>query len=1800
MATRDAILATIEDWRAKLLDLTKRNRLINCRIGPKAAIELLHPAPVKIWDDLVNRDSALTFALKTRLVDTSNLLKTTKPSEEGAGIPDESLDDTPERRSVPLDLCLSSAKLKPDHILTELTDARLTTVLKRLAVNARTSIEEQGVNILYVAFGGLQWYEAPHSNEMLFAPLLLLPVTLTRPSVGDLWTLRPHENEIVENQCLKEMLRSSFRLQLPAYAHEDDNDTAADPFEYFKRIKRYLARKEAANRWQVLPRIVLQTFSFQKIAMWEDLGKNSKRVASHVICRSLAGDVEGMSFGADGLPSPSEFDDRISPLDVHSILDSDSSQLEAIVAAKHGVNLVLDGPPGTGKSQTIANIIAECLATNKSVLFVSEKVAALDVVKRRLDAQNLGDFCLECHSHKANKKKILEELNRCLSLSAERYRDQTTSLNELAQVRARLNSYVKAIHERKGTLAASPFHIHGRLAAIKDARQTRARVPDPLAIGEVELREIERLCSRLPKYDPIIAEYEKHPWNGLQSESFSFEFHDKVESTLSGLADGVERLIPHIGLLSQFGISDSTPRFDELPSAIELAQELLAYPLLPADWFKGDAASLAQSILSLHHAERKFDSIAATVREFDIERGPVSRDLEEVIKSFGRDPYLRSIQLSQATTLRQLKQQVGMSLDNVGHFRQSVVSLREEVAEFSNHFGFKISSNSSLGVLHKLVDLEAIIEGTGHLRMAWFESARRDELLELKAKCQDDIQTINAIAAQHSDKWATIAFEDFGVNVAQRAVEFEPFWCRIWAMINGRWRKFSEECLHVYRSDPPQTVALILDDLRLLRDYHRRNSRVRELVARHQDNLLFDSKGQPDWDALHNGLDVIERLQSLIKIPDELKQHLCFGRTINRSALHDSAIIIREKLAQLNDQAEEMSKYFSLGELGERRTDYKCYSSSDLETQLKAAEDALIDFKNALAVIESHLIQEVDIAVESIPGAIGRLDSTLEQQNVVTNCRSTLLGISGTNGNIVSPNGVSDQDVSAANVTIELIRRYSVRPAIRAIPVVSDAGTREQVRHATTAAESILGELKPYWANLCQLFRTDNPVSTGITLGGLSVQDLANWSRQLYRQMDSLEQWVELQTIRSELDNRGLSAIFTELLESRLPSTGIVDAFRAKFYRQWLDSAYANDPVLRKFQVDEHEELLAAFRSLDRDSIDGAYKRIRMKLLEDPQRPRIGGLNAPPSSELGILLREASRKRPRMPLRQLFRKIPQILLRVKPCVMMSPLAVSTFLDSPELEFDIVIFDEASQVRPYDAIGAIYRGKQLLVAGDQKQLPPTRFFDALDTDSDRDESDEDDDDAGSLSDFESILDKCCSLGMPRKRLRWHYRSRRESLITFSNRFIYDNELITFPSVLDTQGASAVTHHYVSQGRWVPNKSGGGFNPVEAEELVKLAVQQLEQEPGKSLGIITFNQHQQMEVLDQLNEMRKNRPDLIELLSESRDEPVFVKNIETVQGDERDVIILGVVYGFNAENKFAMRFGPVNQQGGERRLNVAVTRARHKTIVVSSFQADQIDLKRTNSRGVQLLRNYLDFAGRGVEALDAASSEGGDSQSDSEFEAAVEAALKGQGLDVRRQIGCSGFRIDLAVVHPERPGRYILGIECDGATYHSSATARDRDRLRQEILEDLGWRFCRIWSTDWIRNPERQIKRVIAAYKEAIALTDDGDVGNVPSESAEPVDERPEQPVLLKIAKSTVRQSTYSNIEEVPEDVIQNAVMQILQQCGRTTRDDLIRAVARQLGFQRTGRKIQDRIDRSIEKLAHRKHVSWGAEGDISAS
>lgn len=577
-------------------------------------------------------------------------------------------------------------------------------------------------------------------------------------------------------------------------------------------------------------------------------------------------------------------------------------------------------------------------------------------------------------------------------------------------------------------------------------------------------------------------------------------------------------------------------------------------------------------------------------------------------------------------------------------------------------------------------------------------------------------------------------------------------------------------------------------------------------------------------------------------------------------------------------------------------------------------------------------------------------------------------------------------------------------------------------------------------------------------------------------------------------------------------------------------------------------------------------------------------------------MHECNKKARHLPLRTLFQRIPNMMKRLKPCVMMSPLAVSTYLDSGQIQFDLVIFDEASQVRPFDAVGAIYRGRQLVVAGDQKQMPPTTFFDRMGVEDDLDEIDEESETVN-LRDYESILDVCLSIGMPRKRLRWHYRSESEQLIAFSNYHFYDNDLVTFPSARDGDGARAVQHILVGDGRWRTGSSGG-FNDLEARRTVELIFEHYENNPEKSLGVITFNKRQQVAVLDYLYEALKERPDMEEFCSESVEEALFVKNLENVQGDERAVILLSMAYGKDQNEKFNKRFGPLNRQGGERRLNVAITRAREKVIFISSVQSRDLDLSPSAAIGAHLLKSYLEYAERGIESLGADRHEDTGADFDSPFEAEVYNELQKRGFDVRKQVGCGGYRIDLAIVHPEHAGCFVLGIECDGATYHSSKTARDRDRLRQAILEDhLGWTLIKIWSTDWIRNRQHQVQRIVKAYEQAITLKsrDDFSFGSNLSETPEEM-----QPSLIPRTENSENEfvNRFASIDDVPTAEIARVLIETLKRCGATPKDDLIRQVARQLGFQRSGRRIQETVSIAINDCITKTRISIQEDGRLA--
>lgn len=579
----------------------------------------------------------------------------------------------------------------------------------------------------------------------------------------------------------------------------------------------------------------------------------------------------------------------------------------------------------------------------------------------------------------------------------------------------------------------------------------------------------------------------------------------------------------------------------------------------------------------------------------------------------------------------------------------------------------------------------------------------------------------------------------------------------------------------------------------------------------------------------------------------------------------------------------------------------------------------------------------------------------------------------------------------------------------------------------------------------------------------------AGWGR--------IRDWCSWQKARHQGIALGLSPVIEKLESPEGHALELPALFERSFRRAVLFASIESSVALREFFGREHAERIDRFREVDERLATLARDLIRAKLAAGIPRDQVQ--SEIPKAEIGLLRKEIGKKTRHIPVRQLLSRIPKLLPKLKPCVLMSPLSVAQYLEASHESFDVVIFDEASQIPVWDAIGAIARGKQLIVVGDPKQLPPTNFFNSSG-------DDEDDLTPEEHKDLESILDELMTNGLRHKRLQWHYRSRHEGLITFSNRQYYENDLLTFPS--PESGHGGVRLKYLPEARYDKGKSR--TNRGEAEALVDDLVERLRKTDGprRSYGVVTFSQTQQKLVEDLLDEKRREHPEIERHFGDEppvEGEPVFVKNLENVQGDERDVILFSICYGPDEAGKVSMNFGPLNRDGGERRLNVAVTRAKHEVVVYSGLRADQIDLTRTRAKGVRDLKYFLDYADRGPKALAVASSALGNAEADSEFEKMVADRLRKAGYEVHHRVGCSGYRVDLAIVDPAAPGRYMLGIECDGATYHRAATARDRDKLRQMILEGLGWKLHRIWSTDWWHDAEQEMEKLMAVVKSLAA-------------------------------------------------------------------------------------------------------------------
>ena len=674
---------------------------------------------------------------------------------------------------------------------------------------------------------------------------------------------------------------------------------------------------------------------------------------------------------------------------------------------------------------------------------------------------------------------------------------------------------------------------------------------------------------------------------------------------------------------------------------------------------------------------------------------------------------------------------------------------------------------------------------------------------------------------------------------------------------------------------------------------------------------------------------------------------------------------------------------------------------------------------------------------------------------------------------------------------------------------------------------------------------------------------------------ESLQDWVDHHAALGAAQTPRLLPFLTFALSPEgAPLRGrLAAAFERHFWRLFADRALEAEPILGRFVGADHETLVERFRRLDRAFLTNNRQRLLQALRK--RRPDLGH-DAHRESKLGILKGELRKKRRHMPLRRLFAVAGDVVQALQPCFLMSPLSVAQFLAPGTLGFDVTIFDEASQVEPADALGAIARARQVILIGDEKQLPPTSFFQKLEGANEAAPAAEDQVDP---RDLESIL----SLGLvqlPRAchcALRWHYRSRHASLIEFSNEHFYEQKLRIFPSPHTGRNELGLAFHLVADGVYL--RGGGQHNPVEARAVAQAVLAHAKRCPERSLGVGAFSAPQQRAIQDELELLLRANEDpvLEQFFAEEREEPFFVKNLETIQGDERDVIFLSVGYGPDPFGKITMNFGPLNQDGGWRRLNVLVTRARERCVLFTSLRASDLDLAATQARGVHALKDYLHLAEFG--RLPASSAPRG--EPDSPLEQEIAQALRERGHQVHAQVGSAGFAIDLAIVDPAAPGRYLLGIECDGATYHSSPTARDRDRLRDEVLRRLGWRIARIWSTDWYRRKNAVLVRL---DKEIAAARTPA----VPTTSAQP--ESGAAAAAAPAAPAAVAGPAGPGKLPPPEALLQTLAAEL-----GLPKQALLTSAAKRLGYQRLGPRIAADLEKELQSLVQLGKVTVDGQG-----
>jgi len=1516
----------------------------------------------------------------------------------------------------------------------------MTARLNSLRTGANRALEESGNNALHTVFAFLEWYPSDQQNRAIFSPIVMSPVEFDRNvwQTNRRFVIRGEGDDAFVNPALQVRLAQRENIVLP-----DLNENEL-PSQYIARIQPLFQSKQ---NWKVRTFLTVGLFESSLITIWRDLDPDmwpgNANPASHQVIADLlagSGDRVGAVDEIYAIDSPAIVQKLPEP-----ILDADSSQLSALLDVLDGKNIAIQGPPGTGKSQTIANIIAAAMSQGKSVLFVAEKMAALEVVKKRLDDVGLGDFILELHSTKVRAANVYQSFENRLTLASrlragEEYEEK---LVDLRKVKTELNNYVHSVNSHLGTTGLTVHQAMWRLRVLEDPNLSTEfrRIEIPNA-AEIDRATREEILTGLRRYRELRLEVDSEPddphrpdWHFVH-QALTPQAQSRLRDDIASLLENLIEVRGSIDQLRWTGFEpgkeltvesinrirlDLARSLEKAPSA-QIAAHLAAYSSGVA---VGDAQRYLDQSSVVAESQQKIDDVCT-----DQGLDPTVEELASILDA------LKEFGCTTVTDLTDKWQAIAARIKKMNVLRDGLDAVLGEMGLTFELSGENIQVLNNAFILVEKHEFTVLQLRSSNLRSGKLASAHAEASAIAHSALQRLADLSHAISIPqkvdaHDLKSASDSLRTAGmVGFLKPSVKRAK---KLWLDLFGQTSSPDRQTM----SNDLEILSEAINAMRAINDNQ---------VLSEVENL--DLRGiDTDFDSLKAAIELVESAGLIISRDVDAARAIRQFIEESETAHLVRVINLKNDVLDLDlTIAAELARPEILGELIQKLETSRSRLDLAIETsgQKKLNGDASVP------------------QLEQATAGVRDLRSARQSLTQLANFSEAMMA-SGVDVDAIAQlrNGV-DAYKFIESVEAELWPGFANK-LIGSSPLENLAElTRnlDDLGRALESAESMIHEIGV-------LLETDTTIRD-LASGSETIDDLEASLRAAYSSGQMLVRWCRMIAARDQLSGTGTSDVL-RLCDEAIEPLDVEKVWEFVYWRTALNGKFGPRSVLRYTNGTYLTEARGRLKKLDAE-IKGLAQRALAAQLSRKKAPwgnSIGRVRD--LTERALIEHLSTQERPRVKVRDFLNRAGTAASALKPCFMMSPASVARYLPRGGTQFDIVIMDEASQIRTEEAIGSLARGSQAVIVGDTKQLPPTSFFQRIGLD------DEEYEDVSA----ESMLDQALSR-MPSRTLLWHYRSEHEDLIKFSNYHFYDNNLIVFPAAVSARSSHKGVHlKYVPDALYQGStgRRKGGFNPAQAEEVASMAIRAMEEHPEHSLGVVAVNKMQADLIDETVYSLLQQSPKARQFYNTRAGtlEPFFVKNLENVQGDERDRIIVSTVYGpAQIGGSVRQAFGPIGGEHGHRRLNVLFTRARKRIDVVSSMSSADIKPTVQSKQGIRTFKAYHEFAASGLLAgLDYGVR--GDPESD--FENSVGSALAAQGFEVEYQVGVSGYRIDMGVKHSDFPHGYISGIECDGATYHSSYSARDRDLLRQQQLERLGWDIYRVWSTDWFEDPEGELEKLI---------------------------------------------------------------------------------------------------------------------------